>query len=99
MSSYYCEAQDAGTILYRCAALENVPYNKLQSLQTISLIPVIRSITSVEMNAWENGQYHSIGMLEPDYGETVWSPLGISAWDESSYTTEYPQYAVKLIVH
>ncbi len=75
-----------------------VPYDVLQSLRTITFIPVIRSIERLDLVAEKDGHHVSIGTLDPVFGETVWSPLGVSAWNTKSETIEFPQYSITLNV-
>ena len=101
VSPYGCALEDDGSVLYLCAELVKVPYAKLQSLQTITFVPVIRSVKAVDMQTEdESGLHHeSVGILATEYGETAWSPLGVSGCNEIFDCTEFPQYAMTLTVN
>lgn len=98
VASWLCEVQEDGAILYKCRLLEGVPYETLQSVRTISFIPVIRFVKSIEMKALKNDEYVSIGTLDTEYGKTKWSPLGVTGWDTDQNSASYPQYAIVLTV-
>ncbi|MBR4906234.1 MAG: hypothetical protein IKZ44_05200 [Clostridia bacterium] len=100
VSPYGCALQDDGSVLYTCKELVKVPYDALQSLRSITFVPVIRSVKTVDMQTQdENGMHHeSAGILETVLGETAWSPLGISAWNTAAERTDFPQYAITLSV-
>lgn len=98
VSPYDCRVEDDGSVLYEAKEILFVPYDVLQSLRTITFIPVIRSIERLDLVAEKDGHHVSIGTLDPVFGETVWSPLGVSAWNTKSETIEFPQYSITLTV-
>ena len=101
VSPYDCAVEDDGTVLYRCTELINVPYETLASIRTVSFVPVIRAVKTVDLQTEdESGTHHrSAGILDTAYGQTAWSRRGISGWNGTFGRVEYPQYAVTLTVH
>lgn len=100
VSPYYCEPEDDGTVLFKCIKLLKVPYDKLTSIRTISFVPVIRSVKTVDMQTQDDsGRHHeSIGILDTEYGKTTWSPYGVTGWNGTFDRIEYPQYVITLTV-
>ncbi len=95
MNSYQCEQKEDGTLLFTCYGISEVPYDMLQSIKTITMIPRLRWYESIEVNDTDK---QSHGVLNPDYGETVWSDAGVSGWDANEILTDFPQYAITLNV-
>ncbi len=100
VSPYGCTVEDDGTVLFTVGELVNVPYALLKSVESITLVPDVRSIRSVDMQTQDaDGRNHeSVGILNPTYGETAWSPFGVTGWNTEAAHTEYPQYAITLYV-
>ena len=100
VSPYYCEAEDDGTVLFKCIELLKVPYDRLTSIQSISFVPVVRTVKTVDMQMQDDSgkHYESIDILDTEYGKTMWSPYGVTGWNETFDRIEYPQYTVTLIV-
>lgn len=84
-----------GSILFKANEISEVPYDMLKSIQTISFVP---QLTSTEWIEPHDRNYHSLGMLNPDYGEIVWSAAGVTGWDGDDHTIDFPQYAIVLHV-
>ncbi len=101
VSPYDCAVEDDGTVLYRCTELINVPYETLASIRTVSFVPVIRAVKTVDLQTEdESGTHHrSAGILDTAYGQTAWSRRGISGWNGTFDRIEYPQYAITLNVN
>ena len=94
--AYQCNVEEDGTLLYKIGEISDVPYDMMQSIKTITLIPILRIYESIELHDLDN---HSLGVLNPDYGETVWSERGVCGWNYKHAETEYPQYAITLHVN
>lgn len=101
VSPYNCETEDDGTVLYNCIELLKVPYDKLTSIQTVSFVPVIRTVETFDMQTQDESSKHheSIGILDTAYGETTWSPYGVTGWNETFNRLDFPQYAITLHVN
>ncbi|MBR6038916.1 MAG: hypothetical protein IKP38_00350 [Clostridia bacterium] len=96
VNAYQCNVEEDGTLLYKIGEISDVPYDMMQSIKTITLMPILRIYKSIEVFNLDN---HSLGVLNPDYGETVWSERGVCGWNYSDAETEYPQYAITLHVN
>ncbi len=94
--AYQYNVEEDGTLLYKIGEISDVPYDMMQSIKTITLIPILRIYESIELHDLDN---HSLGVLNPDYGETVWSERGVCGWNYKHAETEYPQYAITLHVN
>ena len=88
--------EEDGSLLFTSREIKNVPYDVLQSIKTITLIPKLHSFESVEVLDIDN---HSLGILNPDYGEIVWSEKGGCGFNADHILTEFPQYAITLHVN
>ena len=87
--------EEDGTLLFTSREISNVPYDMLQSIKTITLIPKLHSLESLEVLDIDN---HLLGILNPDYGEIMWSEKGGCSFRADHILTEYPQYAITLNV-
>ena len=88
-----CDVQEDGSILFRSMVLEEVPYDMLESIREISFVPKFRASESIE---YYDANDSLLGILNPAYGEVVWSDPGVHGWDDDSTVTEFPQYAIVL---
>lgn len=95
LNAFNCVLDEDGSLLFVAGEISNVPYDMLKSINSIMLIPRLRSYETVDVFDTEN---HSLGTLNPDYGETVWSEQGVNSWDYDSIWTDFPQYAITLNV-
>ena len=95
LNGYQYSTEEDGTLLLISREISYVPYDMMKSIKTISLIPCLRSFESIEVHDYD---HHSLGILNPDYGETVWSKPGASGWDADDTVTDFPQYAITLNV-
>ena len=97
---YNCEAKDDGTLAYELSEIVNVPYELMGSIRTITFVPVIRSVDTMDVfHQYDNGtKSNPLGTMNPEYGVTEWSAPGVNSWNYESTTTEFPQYAVTLNV-
>ena len=91
----YCDAMEDGTVLWYAVQLQNVPYDMLKSIRTVTLVPILASREAVEVR--HNSAPSEI--LDPAYGELVWSAPSVGGWDNDYTLTEYPQYAITLHVN
>ena len=90
-----CDVQKDGSILFWSMALDEVPYDMLKSIREISFIPRLRTLESIE---YYDANDSLLGILNPAYGETVWSNPGVHGWNSDYNVTEFPQYALVLNV-
>jgi hypothetical protein len=88
-----CDVQEDGSILFRSMVLEKVPYDMLESIREISFVPKFRASESIE---YYDANDNLLGILNPAYGEIVWSAPGVHGWDDDSTVTAFPQYAIVL---
>lgn len=95
LNGYQYSTEEDGTLLLISREISYVPYDMMKSIKTISLIPCLRSFESIEVHDLD---HHSLGILNPDYGETLWSKPGASGWDADDTVTDFPQYAITLTV-
>ena len=94
--SYKCVAEEDGTLLFTSRGISGVPYDMLKSIKTITLAPTLRAYESIKPYDYD---HNPLGVLNPDYGETVWSEPGIIGWNYNRTTTDFPQYAITLHVN
>lgn len=94
--SYQCVAEEDGTLLFTSRGISGVPYDMLKSIKTITLAPTLRAYESIKPYDYD---HNPLGVLNPDYGETVWSERGVCGWNYKHAETEYPQYAITLHVN
>ena len=95
LNSHNCSVQEDGSILYGAMALDEVPYDMLKSIREIAFVPKLRTFESVECF---DAKDRSLGILNPAYGEIVWSDPGVHGWDHDNIVTEFPQYTLVLKV-
>ena len=88
--------EEDGTLLFTSRDIIGVPYDMLKSIHSITLIPRLRIYESIAVNDVNN---HPLGVLTPDYGETVWSEKGGCGFSADDILTEFPQYAITLHVN
>lgn len=96
MDGYQCVAEEDGTLLFTTSGISGVPYDMLKSIKTITLAPTLRAYESIEPYDYDHNPFD---VLNPDYGETVWSKPGIIGWNYNRIQTEFPQYAITLHVN
>lgn len=98
---YNCKVEDDGTLLYELLDIVNMPYEMIGSIKTITFIPVIHSIETMDIyHQYDNGtKSKPLGTLDPEYGVTEWSASGANSSQYESTTTEFPQYAITLHVN
>ena len=96
LDAYQCVAEEDGTLLFTSRGILEVPYDMLKSIKTITLAPTLRAYESITPYDYN---HTLLGVLNPDYGETVWSERGVCGWNYKHAETEYPQYAITLHVN
>ena len=94
-NGFQCNVEEDGTLLFTAREISEVPYDMLKSIKTITLVPRLRVYESIEVHDFYN---NPLGVLNPDFGETVWSKPGVCGWNYSHTETEFPQYAITLNV-
>lgn len=93
----YCEAQDDGSVLWIADELYGVPYDRLQTMRTFTLIPQLLTYTEVTLT---DGQGNLLPeTLAPAIGETAISEPGTVGFNAATDVASFPQYAITLHVN
>lgn len=90
-----CQIQEDGTLLWNAGEIAYLPYDRLQTVKTVTFVPVLETYVSVDPEDREN---RSLGKLDPDFGEIAWSAPGVAGWRAVTDLAEFPQYAITLTV-
>ena len=96
VQAYNCNVQEDGSILWLSGSIDGVPYDLLKSVKSITLVPVL---TSVETIVLHHPDSEPDEILNPAYGELVWSKPNLNGWNGDDTRTEFPQYAITLHVN
>lgn len=89
------EEQSDGSVLFRSERIEGVPYTQLRTIKTVTLIPVLQVVDSLELLDHDG---NPVGVLNPAVGETAWSEAGNRIGSGLYETTAFPQYAITLVI-
>ena len=95
LNGLQCSVEEDGTLLCIAREFSAVPYDMLKSIKTITLVPVLRTFESIKVHDFD---HNPLGVLNPDYGETVWSKPSVCGWDADETLTDFPQYTITLNV-
>lgn len=91
-----CNVQEDGSILWLAGSIDEVPYDLLKSVKSITFVPVLTSAESIVVRHSDSEPDET---LNPAYGELVWSKPHLNGWNNEHTRTEYPQYAITLHVN
>ena len=94
--AYNCSVQEDGSILWLAGSIDGVPYDLLKTVKSITFVP---ALTSVESIVLRHSDSEPDEVLDPPYGELVWSKPHLYGWDSKKAYAEYPQYAITLHVN
>ena len=91
-----CSVQEDGSILWLAGSIDGVPYDLLKTVKSITFVP---ALTSVESIVLRHSDSEPDEVLDPAYGELVWSKPHLYGWDNKKAYAEFPQYAITLHVN
>lgn len=94
--AHNCNVQEDGSILWLAGSIDEVPYDLLKSVKSITFVPVLTSAESIVVRHSDSEPDET---LNPAYGELVWSKPHLNGWNNEHTRTEYPQYAITLHVN
>ena len=94
--AHNCSVQEDGSILWLAGSIDGVPYDLLKTVKSITFVP---ALTSVESIVLRHSDSEPDEVLDPPYGELVWSKPHLYGWDSKKAYAEYPQYAITLHVN
>ncbi len=94
--AHNCSVQEDGSILWLAGSIDEIPYDLLKSVKSITFVPVLTSVESIVVRHLDSEPDET---LNPAYGELVWSKPHLNGWNNEHTRTEYPQYAITLHVN